>query len=140
MHRRHIGNRLALLFIAMTMSGCSLFGSSQQLQTVSGQLTTDTATTLPASATVEVRLIEVGNAHATLATTELPSPGRFPIDYQLRYASDIHQTDHQYMLDATIRVNGQVRYLNEHPVSLPTNDQSGQVRDIPMVPVNHSGA
>ncbi|RKR03320.1 type III secretion system (T3SS) chaperone YscW [Kushneria sinocarnis] len=140
MRARKSAPLLALACISGLLGGCSLFAGEPQLETLSGQLTSETTTSLPADATIEVRLIEHGGDDTTLATTELHHPGPFPIDYQLRYDAAALRTDHRYTLDATIRVNTRVRYLNGDTVPLSTEHDPGQPLDIPMVPVNRPDA
>lgn len=120
------------------LNGCSYlpFSSSPEFVTLSGQADSEERVTLPASAEFDVALIDASNGRETLATLNQPNPGQFPLRFTLRYDRSGLDPEHDYVLDASVRIDGQLSYINVEPVPVLTDGASDGAIAIELERVN----
>jgi putative lipoprotein len=115
---------------AMFAFGCHP-GVLESTSMLEGTVTYRTRQALPAGAVVEVRLVDVSRADApsvTHARQVLVTGGeQVPIPFALTYAPEVIEPGHRYQVQATITIDGRVRFrtTTAHPVL--ASDAAGPV-------------
>ncbi|WP_106475655.1 YbaY family lipoprotein [Phytohalomonas tamaricis] len=112
----------ALVIMSVVLGGCSYlpFSSGPEFTTLTGQADSEERMTLPADAEFDVKLIDVSDGRETLAVINQRRPGQFPLTFTLQYDRSQLAPEHEYALDASVRIGGQLSYINVEPVSVLT--------------------
>ncbi|WP_027348948.1 YbaY family lipoprotein [Halotalea alkalilenta] len=116
---------LAVLLLG-SLGGCALFSSGPDFATLEGEV--ELTTPPPANATLEVSLIDLGTGRETVAITRQPTQGGWPQRFSLVYDASSIDPQRRYALEASLRIDGKLRYLDTEP--LPVLTQGGPSRDI----------
>ena len=95
-------------------------GTVEPPATLEGTVAYRTRQALPAGAVVEVRLLDASPAGATampLARQVLVTRGeQVPVRFAMTYASVVIEAGRQYRIQATISIDGRVRFRGTSPV------------------------
>ncbi|ANF56183.1 YbaY family lipoprotein [Halotalea alkalilenta] len=116
---------LAVLLLG-SLGGCALFSSGPDFATLEGEV--ELAPPPPPDATLEVSLIDLGAGRETVAITRQPTQGGWPQRFSLVYDASSIDPQRRYALEAGVRIDGKLRYLDAEP--LPVLTQGGPSRDI----------
>jgi putative lipoprotein len=126
----HVACGLAVLCLAAAGIGCSN-GKSGEKGVVSGTVNTTQSMTLPADASVKVQLADVSQADAAshvVAETTLTTAGQqFPVPFELSYASDTIDPQHNYAVRATVESGGKTLYTTDTVEPVITGGNDNQV-------------
>ncbi len=128
----HAARILAVLCLIGAGVGCApgQGNNSGEKGLVSGTVTTTTVASLPADAEVKVQLTDISRADAeapVVAETTLTTAGQqFPVPFELSYASDTIDPQHNYAVRAMIESDGKTLYTTDtsHPVITGGNDNN----------------
>ncbi|WP_251976276.1 YbaY family lipoprotein [Salinicola avicenniae] len=118
---------VALLTLA-ALAGCA---SGPQFETLAARVVSEQPVALPENATLDIQLTDFSTGDV-LASSHYENLSQLPIPVTLQYAPAAIDRDNLYRLDAQIRADGRIRYLNRETVSVFGVDDPGEP-DIPVV-------
>lgn len=125
---RLISAMLALVVLA----GCA---GGPQFETLAARVTSEKPVTIPEAAVIEVQLKDISTGDV-LASGRYEQLGQLPIPVTLQYAPEAIDPDDLYRLDAQIRDDNRILYLNPDPVSVFGDGDAAE----PDIPVTTTGA
>lgn len=104
---------------------------------VGGTVIYITNVSLPSTASIEVRLVELnrdGRVDRVVTSETFPRPASMPLEFWLPYQPGLISQRLAYGLDATITDNGRVLFTSRYPVPVLTKGNPKQV-EVVVVPV-----
>ncbi len=92
-----------------------------------------TNATLPADATVEVRLVELnreGRVEREVTSTSYPRPAAMPLEFWLPYQAGLIDQHQSYGLEAKITSNGRILFTTTRPIPVLTKGNPKNVEAV----------
>lgn len=125
--------RLITVMLALgALAGCA---GGPQFETLAARVTSEKPVTIPEAAILEVQLKDISTGDV-LASGRYEQLGQLPVPVTLQYAPEAIDPDNLYQLDAQIRDDDRILYLNPDPVSVFGDGDAAE----PDIPVTTTGA
>lgn len=113
-------SRCLLLLLPLFLAGCAQVGSRPDAS-VTGTVTYLERIALPSGSLLRVTLLDVSDGAEPVAEVEIAEP-RVPVAFNLRYDPRAIDSQHRYLVQAQISVDGRLLFLTTEEHAVITGD------------------